>query len=133
TTTLTAPTSSTRCRRSSRRDGAVNASISPRSVTTCTLPTVSIEVTESILLPQQYGAGMAPAPSASSSCARSARERVVADDCRVRARRVEAAPARPEQHREDEAGRTDDHEDDADDIDVDARDRCRHGPRQDGP
>ena len=31
-----------------------------------------------------------------------------------------------------EAGGTDDHEDDADDVEVEARDRCRHGPGQDG-
>ena len=45
---------------------------------------------------------------------------------------VEAAPARPEQHREEEAYGTDDHQDDTNDVDIDPG-RCRsHGPCQDG-
>src|SRR3981189_1783654 len=54
-------------------------------------------------------------------------------DDRLAARATDAAPARPEDHREEGADRADDQEDDADRVDVEAVAGDMHGEREHGP
>src|SRR6187551_1375349 len=53
------------------------------------------------------------------------------DDRGVATTVAETTPARPEDERDEGAGRADDHEDHADGVDVDAGHVGRYGPRQD--
>ena len=123
------PSSSISRRRSTRTEGAVYASISPRSVTTYASPSCSIVVTDSIGVVTRYGAGRRAGP-VRRRCAQRGEGVVAHDGRRVRAC-GEPAPARPEDHREDEARRSDDHQDHADRVDVDPGGRSRHGPGED--